>query len=83
MSHLVQNFWDRWSKEYLTFLQVRNKWTDVQRSLEVGDLVRTMNETTFPGSWPVGLVIATHPGNDGLVRTVRVRTSQSELKNQL
>ena len=80
LSQMVQHFWDNWSKEYLTLLQTRDKWTKIQRSLELGDIVRMINEVTFLVSWPVGLVIVNHPANGGLVRTVTVRTSQSEMK---
>ena len=65
LSQMTQHYWDRWSREHLTSLQLRNKWTTAQRSLEIGDFVRIMHENTFPGRWPLGVVVATHPGADG------------------
>ena len=66
LSQSVQHFWDRWSKEYLTSLQVRQKWNEQQRSLQSGDIVRIKNVSSPPGKWPLGYVQATHPVTDGL-----------------
>ena len=37
--HLAQEFWSRWSKEYLQQLQARIKWTRPKRNFKVGDVV--------------------------------------------
>ena len=37
--HLAQEFWSRWSKEYLQQLQARNKWIRPRRNFQVGDVV--------------------------------------------
>ncbi|XP_023819257.1 uncharacterized protein LOC111948793 [Oryzias latipes] len=76
---LVDVFWMRWLKEYLPTLQKRQKWLHPRRNLQVGDLVLILNENTPRNSWPLGLVVATHPGEDGLVRSVRVKTASGEL----
>ena len=39
--HLAQEFWSRWSKEYLQQLQARNKWTRPKINFKVGDVVFT------------------------------------------
>ena len=45
-------------------------------NLKVGSLV-LIREDNFPRMcWPLGIIIETHPGRDGLVRPVKVRTSQ-------
>ena len=39
VQHLANEFWQRWRKEFLTSLQQRQKWTDVQRNFQIGDVV--------------------------------------------
>lgn len=41
LSRLVQGFWKRWSREYVTQLQARYKWKEVQPNpyLKIGALV--------------------------------------------
>ena len=37
--NLVDAFWRRWSREYVTSLQQRRKWTSNRRNVAVGDIV--------------------------------------------
>ena len=53
-------------------LQKRQKWFEPQRNFKVGDLV-LIAEESHRGNWPMGRVIAVHPGPDGLVRHVSVK----------
>lgn len=78
-----QIFWKRWSTEYLTSLQSRNKWNVAKPSLQIGDLVLLKDEITSPGKWPLGRVIDTHPGTDNLVRVVTVKTATSTFKRPI
>ena len=62
-------------------LNYRNKWFHTRDNLENGDYViileKGMKGQTAPRSlWKKGIVIATHPGTDGLVRSVTVRDSK-------
>lgn len=75
-SLLAQHFWKRWSQEYLSILQKRNKWSDEQPNLKPGDVVMIKNEDNFLRTWPLAKVIDVHPGSDGLVRAVTLRTSK-------
>jgi len=40
----------------------------------VGDVVILRDETTVPSQWPIARIVKTHPGNDGFVRVVTVKT---------
>ena len=71
--------WKRWVREYLPLLQLRRKWLTPERNLQIGDVVLIMGENTPRKNWPMGRVIQTFPGKDGLVRTAQVRTSWSIL----
>ena len=76
--NLADNFWRRWISEYLSSLQVRQKWLSPSPNLKVGDLVLLVDEKRHRADYPLALITMTFPGSDGLVRRVRVRTSQRE-----
>ena len=76
---LHQQFWKRWSQEYLTRLQQRPKWLQKQRQIQIGDLVLIKSDGLSPAKWPLARVIDIHAGEDGLVRSVRLRTATGEL----
>ena len=78
VQHLSTQFWKRWIHEYLPELQRRQKWNNPVNNLKVGDLVLMLNESSPRGSWPLGLVIETSIGRDGLVRSARIRSKGSE-----
>ncbi|XP_045508116.1 uncharacterized protein LOC123703948 [Colias croceus] len=60
------DIWKRWKNEYLSQLTVRSKWLEPQRNLKIGDLVTIHDDIMPAGKWPVGRVVETHPGSDGL-----------------
>ncbi len=39
------------------------------------DVVLLRDETLVPSRWPIARVLKTHPGSDGLVRVVELKTS--------
>jgi len=69
-----QNIWKRFSAEYLTTLQHRSKWTADRSNLKIGDLV-LVHQDTQPLQWPLARITAVHPGKDGVVRVVDIKTS--------
>ncbi|XP_037617248.1 uncharacterized protein LOC119483204 [Sebastes umbrosus] len=71
---LANQFWTRWSREYLPSLQLRQKWTVPHRNLQVGDLVLLRDKQMARNYWPKAKIIATFPGKDGHVRKVEVKT---------
>ncbi len=70
---MVQDFWKVWSNEYLSRLQHRPKWMKKEKNLQVGDLVLVKEDNLPPTRWALGRITETHPGKDGLVRTVTLR----------
>ena len=72
---ISQQFWKRWSDEYLSRLQTRNKWNKKTNNVKIGELVLIKGETTSPLKWPLGRVFLVHPGKDDLVRVVSIKTS--------
>lgn len=73
---LHQEFATRWSNEYITEQQKRNKWADPSRSLQVGDLVFIKTELAPPTRWLMGRIIQTFTGPDGRVRSCEVKTEK-------
>ena len=53
-------------------INIRRKWKGVRPNVEIGDVV-LLRDTSPRGSWPLGIVVETKPGRDGLVRTVAVK----------
>lgn len=81
--HLSERFWRVWSNDYVNQLQQRSKWRKEQPSVKVGTLVLLRNATLPPCKWELGRVTQCHPGSDGLVRVVSVRTATSEFKRPI
>lgn len=78
IQHLQEEFWTRFQKEYVTELNIRNKWAHRSTNLRIGDLVFIKDENTPPSRWLLGRIIQTYPDKEGKVRSVRVRTQHSE-----
>ena len=77
---IVQHFWQRWSREYLSTLQSRTKWQHKSSNLKVGDIVVLRHEKTFSCHWPLARVTVVFPGQDGLVRVAEVKTATGTYK---
>ena len=56
VTQISQSFWKSWSKDYLTQLQVRNKWKTPSENLCVNDLVLIKNENLPPLKWKMARV---------------------------
>ncbi|XP_061398117.1 uncharacterized protein LOC133333819 [Musca vetustissima] len=72
---LSQQFWNRWKTEYINRLQSRPKWLKPQKNVEVGDLVIIFDERVPPGQWPLARITEVHPGTDGKVRVVSLKSN--------
>lgn len=83
IASLTQEIWKRWHNEYLTLLNRRDKWRNQQANLQTGDLVILKEDHTPPATWPLARIIDVHPGADGLVRSVTVRTGSRTYKRPI
>ena len=72
------HFWNRFLREYLPTQQVRCKWHKTSKNLQVDDLVWILEDFTPRGLWPLARVIQVFPGTDGIVRSVKLKTSFGE-----
>ena len=78
-NYLAGLFWRRWTREYLPTLQARQKWLLKERSFNIGDVVLLAGDTRHRNEWPIGVVKECCMEPDGLVRTVRVKTSNGDV----
>ncbi|XP_062557682.1 uncharacterized protein LOC134222533 [Armigeres subalbatus] len=84
LQQMMQHLWGRWSSEYLHHLQTRQKWhTGNVKNYRIGALVLLLDENLPPQHWRRGRIIATHPGRDGAVRVVTVKTGSGEFKRSV
>ena len=75
---MLDSFWKRWVREYLTLLQNRRKWATKQRNLRINDVVLLVDKQTPRDQWPLGIIVGVTEGEDNLVRRVTVKTAKSD-----
>jgi len=75
LQQMRDHFWQRWSQEYIHILAPRPKWLKDELAPEIGALCLICSEATPSTRWPLARIIKLHPGNDGTIRVVTVRTS--------
>ncbi|XP_072389396.1 uncharacterized protein [Diabrotica undecimpunctata] len=81
VQQMVQCYWTRWSKEYVSSLQQRVKWKKQCSSLlKIGSLVLVKEDGLEPLRWTLGRVIDIHAGSDGIVRSVTLKTNSGVYK---
>lgn len=79
MRQRIETVWKKWSREYLHHLQQLNGREKHGPNLGVGDLVILIEKKSTPGVWPVARITEVHPGSDGHVRVITVRTASGQL----
>lgn len=78
-----QDIWKRWQSEYLTQLNTRSKWHHSHKNVKVNDIVIIQDVHVSPGRWALGRILETHPGDDGRVRVVTLKTKGGILKRPI
>lgn len=74
LRQIYQQFWSRWSLEYLNQLQSRQKWLSGDQGIREGSLVLLKEDNLPPLKWATGRIQKLYPGKDGMVRVADVRT---------
>ena len=77
IQHLTNEFWRRWSKEYLQQQQDRPKWSKRRRNFCTGDIV-LIKEETKRNTWPMAIVTDVKKDEYGDVRSVTCKTASNE-----
>ncbi|XP_063919433.1 uncharacterized protein LOC135134638 [Zophobas morio] len=84
IQQIKQHFWRRWSLEYLNELQQRTKWKAASKEeLQPGALVVLKEDNLPPLAWKMCRIQELHPGSDGHVRVVSVKTISGIVKRPI
>lgn len=76
---MVQHFWARWSQDYITTLQNRNKWHE-RFTVSPGQMVIVREDNVPTMQWKLGRIQNVIPGHDGLVRVADVRVGNKVIR---
>ena len=79
---IADQFWTRWKREYLQAIQSRHCWKQQKKNVQQGDIVLLKDDSACRSDWKTARVVETFPGDDGLVRKVKLLTSTALLNRQ-
>lgn len=80
---IVNDFWNRWYKEYLVNLNQRYKWNTKCIEPEINDIVILKEDNIPPTKWILGRIIEKHTGPDNITRVVSVKCKSGVLKRPM
>ncbi|XP_066139158.1 uncharacterized protein [Euwallacea fornicatus] len=83
IQQIQQNFWTSWSKEYISELQGRVKWRREGHNVREGALVLIKEDHSPPMQWQLGNISELHPGKDGVVQVVTLRTKKGTIRRAM
>lgn len=75
----AEQFWQRWSQEYLRNLPTGSRKVRSPKSLQKDSVVLIQEDNLPRLSWRMGRVEELLPGTDGLVRCVKIRTMRGSI----
>lgn len=75
-----QSLWRLWQSDHINSLQCRSRWKQPEENVAVGDIVLIKEDNIAPQYWLIGRVTEVHPGTDGRVRNVSIRSSAGNFK---
>ena len=81
---LIEHFLTRWKHEYLTSLREfhRVSGNNIQR-VKLGDVVQIHDDTLPRTNWKIGVIEELSYANDNLVRSAKIRTSESVMNRPI
>lgn len=77
---MLQEFWRKWSQEYLVHLMQRHKWNNKIPEPNIGDIVLVKEDNLPPARWLLGKITERHPGLDKICRVVTLKCNDSFIK---
>lgn len=83
MVRVRDQFWKRWSTEFLHTLQERTKWRVPADNFRVGQVVLVKDDRYPSAKWPLGRITSVRTGSDGLVRSVFLKTASGTLERPI
>ena len=61
----------------------RKQWQVERRNVRPNDIVVVADSNAVRGQWSFGRILEVHPGPDGQVRNVKVKTSMGEYERHI
>ena len=83
VQYLADVFWNRWRREYLSGLQIRQKWNTQKSNLKIDDVVIVVDEASPRCHWSLGRVVKVNTDTDGLVRSATVKCGVTLMERPL
>ncbi|XP_073972881.1 uncharacterized protein [Rhodnius prolixus] len=83
VNRIQQDLWKRWRNEYLHTLQQRSKWFLPASDIKPGTIVIINQDNLPPLQWPLGRIVALHPGRDSINRVADVKTRSGIIRRPL
>ena len=87
VNRIINNFWDRWQKEYVVNLRETHKQNlqnRHQQHIRLNDIVLIHDENLPRSTWRKGIVVELLKGPDGKMRGAEVKTPNGSIvKDQL
>lgn len=77
---MMNDFWKKWSNEYLVTLNQRYKWTTKKTEPEIDDIVIIRDKNIPPAKWWLGRIVEKHKGKDNITRVVSIKTKNGVCK---
>ena len=77
---ILNQFWKRWSANYLLEQSIRKKWKTPSSADLMGRIVLIKDDFLSRNDWKIGRIIEILPSRDGFVRNVVVKTPTSKLR---
>ena len=78
VQYLADQFWKRWSREYLRSVIIRRKRLSKKRNFQVGDVVPLIDNNLPRAQGSIGRISSTLPDEHGVVRTGNVESRGSQ-----
>ena len=79
VQYLLEQFWSRWRKEYVTSISKRQKWLNPKRNIQEDDIVLIVDDNLPRNKWKLGKVVDAPKSKDGLVRHAKIRVGCCDL----
>ncbi|GFU22225.1 integrase catalytic domain-containing protein [Trichonephila clavipes] len=80
---IVQQIWKRWSNNYLSTLQNRNKWYSGENNVKIHDMVILKEDNLPVCNWPLARSLEVYQGKDNKIRVVLVKTKNGIFKRPI
>jgi len=83
VQRLTQDFWQQWRTAYLQSIQRKTKWRVQAKPFKAGDIVFLRENTFSYRQWPLARIVQEIPGDDEVVRVVRVLCQGKEYERAM